>query len=62
MNSGFSPKQFIALRSAVDLLSGCCSQDYINTVLSDYRHGGARQDIAKSLYSMIDELEKEHLS
>ena len=62
MNSNFSLKQFAALRSAVDLLSGCCSQDYINAVLSDYRHGGARHDIAKSLYSMIDELEKEHLS
>jgi len=48
----------MALRSAVDLLTGCCSPEYAEQVLRDYRHGGSRFDTAKSLYELIDAIEK----
>ena len=54
----FDHTDTMALRSAVDLLSGCVSDDFAEYALGDYRHGGKRFYIAKSLYALIDSLEK----
>ena len=57
-------QQIMALRSAVDLLSGAYkSPKYAEEVLGDYRFGGKREKIAQSLYKIVDKLEKknEHL-
>jgi hypothetical protein len=51
-------KQIMALRSAVDLLSGAYkSSEYAEEILGDYKFGGKREKIAQSLYKLIDELE-----
>jgi hypothetical protein len=50
-------KQIMALRSAVDLLSGAYKPELAKELLSDYKFGGKREEIAQSLYKIIDELE-----
>jgi hypothetical protein len=51
-------KQIMALRSAVDLLSGAYkSSEYAEEILGDYKFGNKRGEIAQSLYKLIDELE-----
>ena len=48
----------MALRSAVDLLSGAYkSSKYAEEILGDYKFGGKREEIAQSLYKIIDKLE-----
>lgn len=58
MATYFFREHTIALRSAVDLLTGSCSPEYVEHVLRDYRHGGSRSDTAKSLYKLIDAIEQ----
>jgi hypothetical protein len=50
-------QQIMALRSAVDLLSGAYKPELAEQLLSDYRSGGKRGEISQSLYKIIDELE-----
>ena len=57
MTIEFRAQHTTALRSAVDLLSGCVSPDYIESVLADYRCGGNRHELAVSLYALIDAME-----
>lgn len=58
MATYFFREHTTALRSAVDLLTGSCSPEYAEQILADYRHGGSRSDTAKSLYKLIDAIEK----
>lgn len=55
-----SAAQRMALISAVDLLTGSCSGEYIEENLGDYRHGESRHIIARSLYRLVDELARLH--
>lgn len=57
MTVRFKSEHTTALRSAVDLLSGCVSPDYEKQVLGDYKLGGKRHSLAVSLYALIDALE-----
>ena len=58
MTVRFNAEHTTALRSAVDLLSGCVSPDYEEQILGDYKHGGARHKLAVSLYALIDAIER----
>ncbi len=52
-------QQFLALTSAVDLLTGSVSDDFAREVLGDYRHGGERHPLAASLYLLLRLLREE---
>ncbi len=58
MTVRFKAEHTTALRSAVDLLSGCVSPEYEEQILGDYRNGGARHQLAVSLYALIDAIER----
>lgn len=52
-------KRFMALTSAVDMLRGVGSKDYVETVLGDYRKPGTqRKKIADSLCGFIRAIER----
>lgn len=51
-------EKIMALRSAVDLLTGAYTPEFAEEVLGDYKKGGARYHISNSLYKIIDILEK----
>ena len=58
MTTPFNQHHVTALRSAVDLLTDSVSPDYAETVLADYKHGGTRFELARSLYGLIDAMQR----
>jgi len=58
MTVRFNHEHTLALRSAVDLLSGCVSKEYEDQILGDYKPGGSRHQLAKSLFVLIDHIER----
>lgn len=51
-------EQSTALTSAVDVLRNCIDPDYRDQILGDYRAGGSRSELARSLYQVIEDLSR----
>ena len=51
-------EQSAALTSAVDALRDCIDPDYRDQILGDYKAGGARSELARSLYETIENLSR----
>ena len=49
-------EQSTALTSAVDVLRDCITPDYRDQILGDYKPGGTRSELARSLYEVIENL------
>ena len=56
-----TPEQMMALRSAVDLLTGAYTPEAAEATLGDYKFGKARGDLAQSLYPILDRIERQHV-
>jgi hypothetical protein len=50
-------EQLVALRSAVDLLTGAYTPEYAEEVLGAYKFGEARGDLGQSLYKVLDRIQ-----
>jgi len=51
----FTANQVTALKSGLDLLTGCVTHDYADEVLRNYKPGKNRHNLAQSLYKLLDE-------
>ncbi len=51
-------EQMMALRSAVDLLSGAYTPELAKELLDDYKINKSRGHVAQSLYPVLDRIER----
>lgn len=47
----------MALRSAVDLLTGAYTPEFAEEILGDYKFGKARGALGQSLYKVLDRIQ-----
>lgn len=52
-------EQLMALRSAVDLLTGAYTPEFAEETLGDYKFGEARGDLGQSLYKVLDCIQRQ---